>query len=161
MLTGLESACLGAKGRNQEFEAYPLSSSSPKKVIHAPSQLQDQRERTSEEGGPVATLLGQTRQAAGAKEGPALPQLGSQANCVCSHLLRPPLPTRLSPQGDGCPPSTPLRCRQTWPQTRSHWHKIVLLALGDKVRSRGSHSPYSGYQCKTHSPTFNHKEVMP
>lgn len=38
------------------------------------------------------------------------PQLGSPADCVCSHLLRPPLPACPYPQGHRCPPSTPLRC---------------------------------------------------
>lgn len=88
--TNRTGICLpGGKGENQEFEAYPLSSSSPEKVIHAPSQLQDQR--TSEEGGPVATVLKQTRHT-GVKEGPTPTPAGIPGQLY----LQPPSETSTS-----------------------------------------------------------------
>lgn len=62
-------------------------------------QLQDQRETTLEEGGPMAIVLKQARRALVPRKALPPPQLGSQANCVCSHLLRPPLSVCPSPQG--------------------------------------------------------------
>lgn len=43
-----------------------------------------------------------------------------------------------------CPSRPQVRCQQTRPQTHSHWHKTMLLALGDKIRSKPRHSPPPG-----------------
>lgn len=161
--------CLpGGKGGNQEFEAYPLSDSSSEKVIHASPQLQDQKE-TAEEGGSMVIDLKQTGHT-GAKEGPA-PNLAGNPGQLClqpysetsTSCLFLPLRVMNVHQAPHlrCPSRPQVRCQQTQPQTHSHWHKTMPLALGDKIRSRPRQQPSLRYQDKAHSCTCNHKQVMP